>query len=50
MDATEAPKAALRDSHALKIGEFYPSVIANHHILNVALAINERSNLPPRFM
>jgi hypothetical protein len=50
MDTTQSAKAIDRDTNAFEDRQFNATVIANHHVLNVATAIDQRPNLPAGFV
>ena len=45
VDASQTAKAVTRDPHALKIGQLNTTRVADNHVFDVTLAINQRSNL-----
>src|SRR2546423_8085192 len=45
VDASQTAKAITRDAHALKIGQLNASRIADNHIFDVTLTIDQRPNL-----
>ena len=48
--ATQTAKAVDSRADAFKVGQFDAPVIANHHVFNVAAAIDERADLPACFV
>jgi hypothetical protein len=50
VNATQSAKASRRDAHAFEIGQFDAAIIADHHILHVAFAIDQRADLPAGFV
>lgn len=45
MHATKPAKTIDGDTNAFKIGKFDVTIIANHHVFNVAATIYQRSDL-----
>ena len=50
MDAAQSAEPARSDAHAFEVGKLDAFVVADHHVLNVALAIDESAYLPARFV
>ena len=50
MNAAQSAKSTRSDAHAFEVRKLDAFVVADHHVLNVALAIYERANLPSCFM
>jgi hypothetical protein len=50
VNAAEAAKSPGGDADALEVGQFDTLVVSDHHVLNVAFAIDEGSDLPARFV
>jgi hypothetical protein len=46
VDASQTAEAINGDTNTFEIGKFNPSIIANHHVFNMAAAIDKRANLP----
>jgi hypothetical protein len=49
MKKAQSAKTICGDARPLQIRQFDPPRIADDDILDVAFAINQRANLPPRF-
>ena len=43
-------KPAGRDANAFEVRKFNTAIVANHHVLNVSGAIDQRADLPARFV
>ena len=50
MNAAKAAKPAGSDANAFEIGKLDAFVVADHHVLNVAFAIDEGADLPACFV
>lgn len=50
MDAAESAKSTRSDAHAFEVGKLDAFVVADHYVLDVALAIDQRADLPACFM
>ena len=50
MHAAQSAKPSRSDPHAFEVGQFDPAVIANHHILDMSLAIDQGADLASRFV
>ena len=50
MDAAQAAKSTGSDAHAFEVGKLDAFVVAHHHVLNVAPAIDESTDLATCFM
>ena len=50
VNATQPAEASGGNTNAFEIGQLDPPVIADHHILDAAFAIDQRANLPPGFV
>ena len=50
MDAAQSAKSTRRDAHAFEVRKLDAFVITDHHVLNVALAIDESTDLATCFM
>ena len=50
MNATKTPKPSRRDANAFEVGELNATVVADHHVLDVSLAIHERADLSTCFV
>ncbi len=50
MHETQTAKPIARDAHTLEIGQFNSARISDDDVFHVALAIDERADLPIRFM
>jgi len=50
VNATQTAKAINCDANAFEIGKFDASIVADHHIFNMAAAIDKRADLPPCFV
>ena len=46
MNAAQAAKAIAGHADSLEVGKFDPARVADDHELHVALAVNQRTNLP----
>ena len=46
MHAAQTTKSTRGDTHALEVGQLDAFVIADHHVLDVAFAIDEGADLP----
>ena len=50
MHAAQSAKSSRSDTHAFEVGQFDAAVIANHHILDMSLAVDQGSDLASRFV
>jgi hypothetical protein len=50
MNTAQPAKAPSSYTHPLKVWKFNATVVADHYVLNVSLAINEYANLSARLM
>jgi hypothetical protein len=50
MHATQTAKATSGNTYALKIRQLNTPIVANHHVLNMAFAINQNSELSSCFV
>ena len=50
MNATQSAKASRSDAHTFEIRQFDAAVVADHHILHVPFAIDERADLSAGFV
>jgi hypothetical protein len=48
--ATKTAKPSRSDANAFEIGQLDPAVVADHHVLDVSLAIDERADLSACFV
>jgi hypothetical protein len=48
--AAKAAKSSRSDANAFEVGQFDATVVADHHVLNVALAVDESPDLPACFV
>ena len=48
--ATKSAKPSRRDAHAFEIRQFDAAIVADHHVLHVTLAIDERADLSTCFV
>ena len=50
MYATQPAKSSRSDANAFEVGQFDAAVVADHHVLNVSLAIDEGADLSACFV
>jgi hypothetical protein len=50
MDAAQAPKSSGSDAHTFEVGQLDATVVADHHVLDVALPIDKSADLPACFV
>ena len=50
MYTTKAAKSSRGHAHAFEVRQLDPAIIADHHVLNVSLTIDKRTNLAACFM
>ena len=50
MYAAQTPESSGGNTHTLEVRQLDFTIVANHHVLDVTLSINEYSNLPSRFV
>lgn len=50
MNAAESAKARSGNTNAFEIGQFDPPIITDHHVFNVATAVDKGANLSTRFV
>ena len=50
MHATEATKSSRSDTNAFEVRQLDTTVVADHHVLNVTLAVDESADLPSCFV
>ena len=50
MHETQAAEATLRYAHTLKVGQLNPMIVADHDIFDMALAIDQHTDLSACFV
>jgi hypothetical protein len=50
VDGAKAAEATLADARALEVGPLHSTRVADDDVLDVALAVYERADLPPRLV
>ena len=50
MHATQAAKSSRSDANAFEVRQLDATIVAYHHVLNMALAVDEGSDLPSCFV